>query len=53
MVNVPVRKTDIRGFESLSELNASLSQLAEQLFSKQQVAGSIPVGVTQDNRQVA
>ena len=43
-MNVSVRKTDIRGFESLSELNASLAQLAEQLFCKQQVAGSIPVG---------
>ena len=44
MVNVSVRKTDIRGFESLSELNASLAQLVEHLFCKQTVAGSIPVG---------
>ena len=44
MVNVSVRKTDIRGFESLSELSASLAQLVEQLFRNQQVAGSIPVG---------
>ena len=44
VVNVSVRKTDIRGFESLSEVNASLAQLAERLPCKQQVAGSIPVG---------
>ena len=44
VANVSVRKTDIRGFESLSELKASLAQLAEHLFCKQKVAGSIPVG---------
>ena len=49
MVNVSVRKTDIRGFESLSELDASLAQLAEHLFCKQTVAGSIPVGGSENS----
>lgn len=42
--NVSVCKTDIRGFESLSELSASLAQPVEHLLCKQRVAGSIPVG---------
>ena len=51
--NVSVRKTDIRGFESLSELKASLAQLAEHLFCKQKVAGSTPVGGSEKSSKFA
>ena len=46
VVNVSVCKTDIRGFDSLSELNASLAQLVEHLPCKQRVQGSSPPGST-------